>query len=329
MTRNAFRILKDLNMHKQFILMLILRMPFDFLNALISANMIERFVRLMEIKDEDSLLPTFLLFLLLTVLLFAYNMTIWSTLAIRINILFQKKLRKKVLGSLLSRTQGEMEEYAVGDWITRLNNDIDKVNDYLDAPINFMHMMIAATNLFLSSIMLILLNFSLFCIAIIIMVPFFFLSSVIIIRKVPFFRRNAQESFAKYNNWVAPIIAGKDAIRIFDGKKTVEEKTEKISLDILHQNMQAHKRIAWTYFFNTFSGVLGYILLLLTGGSMIGNGVENFAELTKITQYRGEMMKSTMCINNCIGNMRSNYPSVERIQEVTNPQGVSQSISVE
>ena len=91
MTRNAFRILKDLNMHKQFIIMLILRMPFDFLNALISANMIERFVRLMEIKDEDSLLPTFLLFLLLTVLLFAYNMTIWSTLAIRINILFQKK----------------------------------------------------------------------------------------------------------------------------------------------------------------------------------------------------------------------------------------------
>ena len=49
---------------------------------------------------------------------------------------------------------------------------------------------------------------------------------------------------------------------------------------------------------------------------MMDSEIEDFARMLKITQYRGEMMKSVMMVNNCIGRMKTNLPGVERVEEV-------------
>ena len=316
MNRKVRKILKETGMTKDFILVMILRAPFDFINALLSANMLETFIRLAERKEEGELLPTFGMFLLFTVIMFGYNMFVWAVVTMKINIRFIKKLRMRVYKSLLSRTGQEMEELSAGDWISRLNSDIDKTDLYLVGPLNFMHLLIASVNMTLSAVVLFMLNRTMLAASLLVTLPFFFLSSVVAIRKVPVFKKNSREHYAKYTNWMEPVVNASESIRIFDGEELVMAKAEEESLKIMKNNMKAHKRTALATGINTFSGMTGYLLLLFLGNSMIGSELDDFARMMKITQYRGEMMKSVMMINNCVGRMKGNLPAAERVEEV-------------
>ena len=113
-----------------------------------------------------------------------------------------------------------------------------------------------------------------------------------------------------------PVVNSSETIRIFDGEELVKAKIEEESLEILKNNMKVHKRMSLAAGVNTFSGMLGYLLLLFIGNSMMDSEIEDFARMLKITQYRGEMMKSVMMVNNCIGRMKTNLPGVERVEEV-------------
>ena len=316
MNRKVRKILEETGMTKDFILVMILRAPFDFINAILSANMLETFIRLAERKEEGELLPAFGMFLLFTVIMFGYNMFVWAFVTMKINIRFIKKLRMRVYKSLLKRTGQEMEELSAGDWISRLNSDIDKTDLYLVGPLNFMHLLIATVNMTLSAAVLFILNRTMLAASLIMTLPFFFLSSVVVIRKIPVFKKNSREHYAKYTNWMEPVVAASESIRIFDGSEIVRAKVEEESLKIMKNNMKAHKRTALASGINTFSGMTGYLLLLFLGNSMMGNELEAFARMMKITQYRGEMMKSVMMTNNCIGRMKGNLPSAERVEEV-------------
>ncbi|MBR3470580.1 MAG: ABC transporter ATP-binding protein [Lachnospiraceae bacterium] len=316
MDRRVVRILKSLGLWKRFVVMLILRSPFDFLNAVLGANMIERFLRLAQQQDAQNLQRSFWNFLLFTVLLFGYNATIWATVSVRADMLFHERLRTRLFETMLSRTQQEMEERSAGDWITRLNSDVDKTANYLTEPINFMHRSIAIVNLVLSSVVLMILNAKLYLAAILVMIPFFFLGAVIIIRKIPTYRKKAQEAFATYVSWMEPIVNTGEAIRIFDGGQITLQKVEEASKEILRENMKAHRLTAFSSLVNIFSGNLGYLLLLLMGNSMMGSEVRDFAQLSKITQYRGEMMRSVMCVSNCQSRMKANLSGAIRVEEV-------------
>ena len=316
MNRKVVKLLKELGLWKRFVVMLVLRLPFDFLNAVLSANMLESFIRLIEEGKGERLMHNFWIFLLFTVLLFGYNVTIWSTISIKADMLFHRKLRMKLMEAMFSRSQQEMEEYSEGDWITRLNNDVDKTVNYITEPINFMHAAIAAFNFILSSIVLLVLNFNMFAVTIMIMFPFFYLCNFVILRKIPLYKKKAQESYAAYTNWLEPIAASGDIVTVYDGHKIVMDKIEEVSREIMKENIKAHKLTAWTSFFTVLSGVFGYLLLLFMGNSMMGYKVRDFAALMKITQYRGEMMKSLMCVNSCNSNMKINLSGVDRVDEV-------------
>ena len=316
MNRKVRKILRETGMTRDFILIMILRAPFDFINAILSANMLESFIHMAERKEEGELLSTFGMFLLFTVILFGYNMFVWAVVSMKINIRFIKKLRMRVYKSLLRRTGQEMEELSAGDWISRLNSDIDKTDLYLVGPLNFMHLLIASVNMTLSAAVLFMLNRTMLAVSLLVTLPFFYLSSVVVIRKVPVFKKNSREHYAKFTNWMEPVVAASESIRIFDGEELVLAKAEEESLKIMKNNMKAHKRTALASGINTFSGMTGYLLLLFLGNSMIGSELDDFARMMKITQYRGEMMKSVMMINNCVGRMKGNLPAAERVEEV-------------
>ena len=316
MNKKVIRILKETGMMKDFTFMMILRAPFDFLNAVLASNMLESFIRLVERKEEGELFPNFWIFLLFTVVLFGYNMFVWAVVSMKINIRFIKKLRMRVYKSLLSRTQQEMEKLSAGDWISRLNSDVDKTDLYLVGPLNFMHMVISVVNLSMSAIVLFILNHTMLLVTLAVMLPFFFLSSVVVIKKIPVFKKRSREHYAKFTNWMEPVVNSSEAIKIFEGEELILKKVEEESLLIMKNNMRAHKRTALASGINTFSGISGYLLLLFLGNSMMGSEIEDVARMFKITQYRGEMMKSVMMLNSCIGRMKTNLPGAERVEEV-------------
>lgn len=316
MNKTVWKILKDLGILKFFTIILLLRLPFDFLSAVLSANMLESFLRLTGNGQSECLWKNFGIFLIFTILLFGYNVSIWATVSIKADMLLQKKLRNRLLTHILSSNSQEMEKYSAGDWITRLNNDVDRVNDYLTTPINFMHVSIATFNIVLSSVVLVILNSSLYLLAILITVPFFILSSVIIIRKIPYYRKKAQKSYADYTNWIEPIVDANNAISVFEGEEIVLKKIEEASKEILRQNVKAHTLTAWSSFFTIISGNTGYLLLLLFGNSMMGTEVKDLAQLFKITQYRGEIMKGILCVNAGLNQMKTNLSGAARIEEI-------------
>ena len=319
MDRKVSWILKELGLWKTLMVVMILRLPFDSLNAILGANLLERFLRLIQTKGRDELPSAFWTFLLFTVLLFAYNATVWSLISVKANLLLHRKLREKILQSMLNRNGQEMEQYSAGDWITRINADADRTAGYLMEPLNLMHAAIATCNLIVSSVILVMLNVTMLAFTLLVMVPFFILSSIVIIRKVPYYKRNAQEAYAAYTNWMEPVANAGETIRIFDGEDIVLEKIEETSLKIMAENRKAHKLGAWSMFFNVLSGTFGYLLLLLMGNSMMGTGIRDFAQLMKITQYRGQMMLGVMCVNNCINRMKTNLTGAERVYEVLAP----------
>ena len=232
MNHTVRKIIRDLGLKNEFARVMVLRSPFDFLSAVLNANMLESFIRIMERGEGESLSNAFWKFLIFSMLLFGYNATIWATISIKTDMMFHKRLRLRLMDSMLSRTEQEMDRLSAGDWITRLNMDVDKTADYITCPFNFMHAMIASVNLILSSVILVFLNPKLFTVTVLVMIPFFILSSFVIIRKIPYYRRKAQESQAEYTNWMEPIVDAGDAITIFDGEEIVLREVEEKSLNI-------------------------------------------------------------------------------------------------
>ncbi|MBO4494760.1 MAG: ABC transporter ATP-binding protein [Clostridiales bacterium] len=316
MFKRLYHLLRDLGVHRLFIGSLLLRAPFDFLSTVLAANLISRFIRVMELGQESALLPTFALFLGLTFLLFLYNMTIWATISLKLNILLQKRIRKKMLHNILGAEYEDVQCYSSGEWINRLNYDADRLYFYMLGPVNFMHMFIAMVNIILSSIILAFLNLPLLIVSIIITVPFTFLSCIVVVRKVPVFKKRAQEKFGEYTNWAEPVIRAKDAISVFGGEELVLKKVEETSLAMLSQNMKAHRATARAGLLNTLCGASVYVILLVLGGAMMGEAVESLAALLKITQYRGGVMRGVMIVNSAVNNMKQNRAGAERALDV-------------
>ena len=321
MDKRMWKMLKDIGVDKVMFLILILRSPFDLVNAIIKSNMLECFIRLAEQGDKTGIWSSFLTFLLFSCLLFLYNMTVWMTISVSGTVAMHKGFRKKMLKTILDKKFAEIRKQSNGYWINRLGSDIDRACDYLTAPLNFMHLFIALICFVGSSVIMFRINTSLLFISLSVMMPFFLLSSMVILKKVSLYKKKAQEKLAEYTNWVEPVINSHTSIRVFGGEELVLKKVEETSMGILRENMKGHRRIAASALCNIFSGNLGYMLLLFIGNSMIGEGIRDFAMLSKITQYRGEMMGNVMIINNCIGNMRTNIAGVERVNEVLEEKG--------
>ena len=316
MYKKLYRLLRELGVLRLFVISLLLRAPFDFLSTVLSANLISRFIRLMEQGEKEPLLPTFWLFLLLSLLLFVYNMTIWATISMKLNLLLLSRLRKKLFTHILSSEYANIQCFSSGEWINRMNYDVDRLHAYMMGPVTFMHLFIALVNLVLSSIILAFLNLELLVVSVVITVPLMLLSCVVVVRKIPEFKKRAQEKFGEYTNWAEPILRAHHAISIFDGKDLVLQKVEDTSLSMLKENMKVHRAMARSAFLNTLSGGSGYVLLLTLGGTMMGDAIDSLATLMKITQYRAGVMQSVFVINRSVNNMKNNRAGAERTLEV-------------
>ena len=321
MDKRVWRMLREIGAAKVMLIILLLRAPFDLLNAILTANVLERFIRIAELGEKEKLLGTFLTFLLFSALLFAYNMTVWMTISVNGTVAMHQKFRRKMLGVILSKEYGEIEKKSNGDWITRLGTDIDRTCDYLVAPVNFMHLFNASVSFLGSSLILIRMNAPLFAIAMAVMIPFFLLGTIVMTRNVPKYKKRAMEKLAEYTNWLEPVLASQAMIQTYEGEEFVLKKVEEVSRDVLRENMKAHVRIAWSSLCNIFSGNLGYLLLLFAGNSMMGKEIQDFAMLSKVTQYRGEMMRDVQIASSCLGNMRTNQAGISRVSEVLEERG--------
>lgn len=308
--------LRETGVSKRFIIMTILRSPFDILNAILTANLMQSFIRIIEQEQKDMLWKNVLIFLVFSILLFGYNMSIWSTIAVKTTVLLQKNLRKKVFDRIMELSPEELQGAFGADWFTRLNNDIDKACGYLMSPLNYMHMVIALVNLCISSVILVIMNVKLYIIGMCWVFAAFILNILVISKKIPTFKANAQKRLVEYTDLVDTASKNSEAICIFEGEAFIRKKIEEKSYRILKENMKVHNRASLCNMTYAFSGMLGYLMMLLGGNDIIGAEIPDFATLCKLTQYRANSVMSVNVVYNSINNMKGSLVGVDRVNEV-------------
>lgn len=316
MNKQVVRMLKEAGVWKRFVIMIILRAPFGILESVLTANMMSGFFRIIERGEIDKLAGYVVMFLVLTVLLFAYNMSVWSTIASTTTVKLQMSLRKKVFEKITELPPEELQGSFGADWFTRLNNDVDKACAYLMSPLNYMHMVIAIIDVVISSIIMICMNVELYVIGIVWIAASLSLNIFFISRKIAEYKRKAQKSLVEYTDWIDTSIKDAEMISVFEGGDFVRDKIEKKSLDIMKENMKAHNRMSLCNMTTVFSGMIGYVMIMVRGNDIIGKEMADFAELNKLTQYRAHSMMSVNCIYNSFNNMKGNLTGVERVNEV-------------
>ncbi len=316
MNKEAYKMLKEIGIWKRFLIMMILRAPFDILNAVLTANLLGSFLRIAEQENKDRLVENGIIFLAFTILLFAYNMIVWSVISSKTTVLLQKGLRKKVFEEISKLPSDKLQGEYCADWFTRLNNDVDKASGYLTMPLNYMHMVIAAVNLIISSVIMLIMNKELYAIGMVPVFAAFFLNVFVISKRITEYKKKAQKGLVEYTEWIDMSLKNDEVLAIFDGKDFVREKIEEKSLTILKENMKAHNCASLCNMFYAFSGMFGYLMIMVKGNDIMGKGMNDFAELVKYTQYRANSLMSVNCVYNSIGNMKGNFVGVERVNEV-------------
>lgn len=316
MNKEAYKMLKEAGVLKRFIVMMVLRSPFDICNSVLSANLMSSYIRIIERDDRDKLLLNTALFLVLTVLLFGYNMTVWSVISAKTTVILQTELRKKVFAKIMELPSEELQGAFGADWFTRLNNDIDKACGYLTMPLNYMHMIIAVVNVVISSIIMICMNLELFAIGFVLVITAFVINVFFISGRITEYKTKAQRSLVEYTDWIDVTVKDREILSVFEGEDFVRAQIEEKSLEILKENMKAHNRVSLCNMTYAFSGMLGYLMILVRGNDIMGDGISDFGELCKMTQYRSNSVASFSCIYNSINNMKGSIVGVERVNEV-------------
>lgn len=317
MNKSAYGMLKDSGQKRIFFVMILLRLPFDTLRAMLAANMLEKFLRVADTGTYEDLFRCFIGFLILSILLFAYNMTVWMTISVRTSVNFHNGVKRNVFKALLNLSAEEMAQESVGDRISRLNNDTDTAINYLNAPVNYMHMVIALCNVICSSLFMLFLNPELYILTVLIAGISFTINTGAVTREITEILSKSRDKFAGLTGMLSLMLAGKEAVEIYDAREFLISKTEESSRNIMKQNMKAWQKTAVSSMVMTLSGGLGYLVLLIAGDRMMGKRIEDFAKLTKITQYRANMIMSVGLVNDCIVNMRGNLVGVKKVTEIT------------
>ena len=68
MNKEAVKMLKEVGVWKRFIVMMILRSPFDILNSVLTSNLMCSFIRIIENDEKEKLAGNAFLYLLFTML---------------------------------------------------------------------------------------------------------------------------------------------------------------------------------------------------------------------------------------------------------------------
>lgn len=177
MRKELIKFLRFANIGGDFLLLLLLRCPFDFLFSAYHANLMKKMFDAIEAESEEQLISTFSFFLLAALLLFLYNGTIWVFFSKYIAKL-GARVRIHLFEKITSLSYQTVSERSAGDWVTLMNSDTENAVNVMGGVMNTPHGAVALTSVLLSAIMLAVLDWSIFLLSLCFIVPHVCLSLI-------------------------------------------------------------------------------------------------------------------------------------------------------
>ena len=223
------RLIKGMGIWRKYMFLLLLRSPFDAIRGWMLANLMKSVFLCLETDDSGLLLKICIGYGLFCAMLFIYNEIIWSGYA-AFSARTEAGLQKKMLNKILSLPLKRVERRFSGEWITRLNSDIQAVFTMMNGPLNMPHLVVAIINTVFSSFLMLKSSTLFLCVIWAFIVLQLFMNYKLVLEIVPKLKEESQNAMSEATSAIKPLITDADAILLYDAKelmlKNCEEKAE-------------------------------------------------------------------------------------------------------
>lgn len=308
------RLIKRMGIQRKYIFLLLLRSPFDALRTWMMASLLKSVFLCLETGESGSLLKICAVYGLISTMLFLYNGTIWSIYAAfsaKAEAGLQKAMLEKILVLPLKRVACGFS----GEWITKLNSDINAAFTMMSGSMNIPHLVVAAINTMLSSFLMF--RSSLFFLGVtwVFVLLQLFVNYKIVIGSIPELKEKSQKAMSENTSAIKPLITEAETILLYDAGEMMLKKCEENSRKLMQINMKMHVRKAWSDVSMRLLGIGGYLLILFTGYGFIDKGTMAFSDVVYCFQIRGSILAGMFMLITCINNLKTNSVCVKRVND--------------
>lgn len=309
------KLIRRMGIRRRYILLLLLRSPFDALRTWMLANLMKSVFFCLEMEDSVLLFKICVIYGLICGMLFLYNGTIWSSYAAfsaRVEARLQKEMLDRILGLPLRRVESRFS----GEWITKLNSDLQAVFMMMNGPMNLPHLVVAVINTVLSSFLIFRKNTVLSGVTWIFILPQLWMNYKAVLAVIPGWKQKAQNAMAENTSALRPLIADAEAILLYGAGDMMMEKYCESSRNRMRINMKIHVRNALGEACMRLFGIGGYFAVLLVGYGLIYRGIMAFSDVVYCFQVRGSVLGGIFMLATCLNNLKANSVCAKRINDV-------------
>lgn len=309
---DLIKFVKQMGVLRKYIILLLLRSPFDAFRTWMLANLMKSIFGCLETDNSGALLKICVIYGLLCAMLFVYNGMIWAEYAAfsaKVEIWLQKMMFEKILSLPLKRIDSRFS----GEWMTRLNSDIQAAFTMMNGPMNIPHLAVAVINTMLSCILMLKSSLLFLGITWMFAIPQFVINYNIVLKSIPKLKEESQNAMAENTSAIKPLITDADTILLYDAKELMMANCAKHSKRLMKINVKMHLRRAVSDVGMRLFGIGGYLMILFIGIGLISDGMMAFSDVVYCFQVRGSFLSGMFMLMTCLNNLKANAVCIKRI----------------
>lgn len=305
--------LSKLGFRKKYITLLCFRVPFEAVRTIVNAVFLQQSFTAIELLDAKKLGLACLLFFVECAFLFSYNGTVWQFFGAMYARL-KGSLSKRMMQSLIAKPFEELETLSSGDILVRFNNDADKAAAMYGEPFNLVFLLNGLCNIIISSVLFLRVSPRLFLLVLAFVIPHVALSICVISPLQYRIQGKIQAKTAELTDLFTSYIAMEDIVRLYDAAGFLKAKMDARNEELRRLNVKKAVYSAIGDMLLPLFGLSGYLVLMLTGGSMVAAGTLTYATLLYVCQLRGGILPASFMVINSALTMKTNSVSLKRIE---------------
>ncbi len=309
------KLVKRMGVWRKYIFLLLLRSPFDALMTLLSANLMKSVFRCLEMDYSCALLKLCVGYGLLCAMLFVYNGLVWSKYA-AFSAKVEIWLEKKMFDKILSLPLNWIDRCFSGEWMTRLNSDIQAALTMMNGSLNIPHLAVAAINILLSCLLMRKSSLLFLGITWMFAIPQFVINDKIVLKAIPKLKEESQNAMAENTSAIKPLLTDADTILLYDAKELMMTNCAKHSKRLMKINIKMHMRKAVSDVSMRLFGIGGYLMILFIGMRLISNEIMAFSDVVYCFQVRGSFLSSMFMLMTCFNNLKANSVCIKRVKDI-------------
>lgn len=281
--------------------------------SMLSAYMLKGVYTAVTSKNSTLLYKYICFFLLLLAGVFTYNCICWNLYGSS-SARITGKIRKIILSKLCLLKLSDLENQHSADIMSILTNDLDSAQG------SYVNMKFYISTL-LSSIIptvLVLNTSSLLGLLIIVLGLMQLFINLLVIKPLENQSIKIRKDMRNINSTFSDVLHNNMSIRLYCSEDFYMKVSSGISKSLYNSNMKLNIINTITMGINVCFGLLGYIIVLTTGSTLISKGKLNLPNLLFITQMRLMMIQGILTFGNYAAQMQPATVAIKKILHFMN-----------